>query len=178
MENKALWELDTSWDGFRWVNEADSENSVLSYIRRARHAADNVVVVANFTPVERPIYKIGVPLAGEYEVVFHSSAVKYGGNKRITKKVYKTKNMQFSDMMYTIEVAIDGNSVMFLKKKPADKAGGKPKRKRLHQKLLKKQQTKPKVQRLKKRQLRKQPRQRPLRKKHQQGQINRLNSRF
>ena len=32
MENKALWELDTSWDGFRWVNEADSENSVLSYI--------------------------------------------------------------------------------------------------------------------------------------------------
>ena len=128
MENKALWELDTSWDGFRWVNEADSENSVLSYIRRGRHAADNVVVVANFTPVERPIYKIGVPLAGESEVVFHSSAVKYGGNKRITKKVYKTKNMQFSDMMYTIEVAIDGNSVMFLKKKPADKAAASKKK--------------------------------------------------
>lgn len=128
MENKALWELDTSWDGFRWVNEADSENSVLSYIRRGRHAADNVVVVANFTPVERPIYKIGVPLAGEYEVVFHSSAVKYGGNKRITKKVYKTKNMQFSDMMYTIEVAIDGNSVMFLKKKPAEKAAASKKK--------------------------------------------------
>ena len=128
MENKALWELDTSWDGFRWVNEADSENSVLSYIRRGRHAADNVVVVANFTPVERPIYKIGVPLAGEYEVVFHSSAVKYGGNKRITKKVYKTKNMQFSDMMYTIEVAIDGNSVMFLKKKPTDKAAASKKK--------------------------------------------------
>lgn len=128
MENKALWELDTSWDGFRWVNEADSENSVLSYIRRGRRAADNVVVVANFTPVERPIYKIGVPLAGEYEVVFHSSAVKYGGNKRITKKVYKTKNMQFSDMMYTIEVAIDGNSVMFLKKKPADKAAASKKK--------------------------------------------------
>ena len=128
MENKALWELDTSWDGFRWVNEADRENSGLSYIRRGRHAADNVVVVANFTPVERPIYKIGVPLAGEYEVVFHSSAVKYGGNKRITKKVYKTKNMQFSDMMYTIEVAIDGNSVMFLKKKPADKAAASKKK--------------------------------------------------
>ncbi|HBZ13707.1 MAG TPA: hypothetical protein DEO51_08060, partial [Clostridiales bacterium] len=70
----------------------------------------------------------GVPLAGEYEVVFHSSAVKYGGNKRITKKVYKTKNMQFSDMMYTIEVAIDGNSVMFLKKKPADKAAASKKK--------------------------------------------------
>ena len=100
MENKALWELDTSWDGFRWVNEADSENSVLSYIRRGRHAADNVVVVANFTPVERPIYKIGVPLAGEYEVVFHSSAVKIRRKQNDYKEVYKTKNMQFSDMMY------------------------------------------------------------------------------
>ena len=36
--------------------------------------------------------------------------------------------MQFSDMMYTIEVAIDGNSVMFLKKKPADKAAASKKK--------------------------------------------------
>lgn len=118
LENKALWEFEDSWDGFRWVNEADNENSVLSYIRRGKRVADNVVVVANFTPVDRPIYKIGVPVAGEYEVVFHSNASKYGGTKRITKKTYKAERMQFSDMMYTIKVAVDGNSVMFIKKKP------------------------------------------------------------
>lgn len=177
MENKALWELDTSWDGFRWVNEADSENSVLSYIRRGRHAADNVVVVANFTPVERPIYKIGVPLAGEYEVVFHSSAVKYGGNKRITKKVYKTKNMQFSDMMYTIEVAIDGNSVMFLKKKPADKAAAS-KKKTTASKTAKKTTDKTESATAKKAAVKKTTATKTAAKKHQQGQINRLNSRF
>ena len=177
MENKALWELDTSWDGFRWVNEADSENSVLSYIRRGRHAADNVVVVANFTPVERPIYKIGVPLAGEYEVVFHSSAVKYGGNKRITKKVYKTKNMQFSDMMYTIEVAIDGNSVMFLKKKPADKAAAS-KKKTTTSKTAKKTTDKTESATAKKAAVKKTTATKTAAKKHQQGQINRLNSRF
>ena len=91
---------------------------MLSYIRRGKRVADNVVVVANFTPVDRPIYKIGVPVAGEYEVVFHSNASKYGGTKRITKKTYKAERMQFSDMMYTIKVAVDGNSVMFIKKKP------------------------------------------------------------
>lgn len=121
LENKACWEFENSWDGFRWVNEADSENSVLSYIRRGRRTADNVVVVANFTPVDRPVYKIGVPIAGEYEVVLHSEAVRYGGKRRVTKKTYKTKNMQYSDMMYTIEVAVDGNSVMLLKKKTVSK---------------------------------------------------------
>jgi 1,4-alpha-glucan branching enzyme len=121
IENKALWENEGGWDGFRWVNEADNENSVLSYIRRGKKQSDNVVVVANFTPVDRPIYKIGVPIAGDYEVVFHSNASKYGGTRRIAKKTYKAERMQFSDMMYTIKVAVDGNSVMFLKKKPSAK---------------------------------------------------------
>lgn len=57
-------------------------------------------------------------MAGNYEVVFNSNASKYGGEKRITKKTYKAENMQFSDMMYTIQVAVDGNSVMFIKRKP------------------------------------------------------------
>ena len=119
LENKAFWQCDDSWDGFRWVNEADSENSVLSYIRRSETPADNVVVVANFTPVDRPIYKIGVPVAGDYEVVLHSNASKYGGEKRTVKKTYKAKKMQYSDMDYTIEVSVDASSVMYIKKKPA-----------------------------------------------------------
>lgn len=116
LENKALWECDTNWDGFRWINESDNENSVISYIRRGRHSSDNVIVAVNFTPVDRPIYKIGVPDDGEYEVVINSNALKYGGSRRITKKTYKTQKIQFSDMPYTIEISIDGNSVLLLKK--------------------------------------------------------------
>ncbi|MBQ3471200.1 MAG: alpha amylase C-terminal domain-containing protein, partial [Clostridia bacterium] len=118
LDNKALWENETSWDGFRWVNEADNENSVLSYIRRGKNVNDNVVVVANFTPVSRPIYKIGVPVAGSYEVVLHSNASKYGGTRRVAKKTYKAVAQPYSDMAYTIEVEADGNSIMMLKKKP------------------------------------------------------------
>ncbi len=114
LKNGALWENDSSWEGFRWINDSDSENSVISYIRRGKR--DFVAVVANFTPVERPIYKIGVPESGTYSVVFSSDSAKYGGKtKRNTS--YKAEKMQFSDMDYTLTISIPGNSVMFIKKK-------------------------------------------------------------
>lgn len=125
LENKALWEIEQSWDGFRWINESDNENSVISYMRRGKKKNDFVIVVANFTPVDRPIYKIGVPSKGEYEVVLHSNASKYGGSRRMEKRTYKSKAMQYSDMPCTIEVAVDGNSVMYIKKKKAVKKTSK-----------------------------------------------------
>ncbi|MCD8391558.1 MAG: 1,4-alpha-glucan branching protein GlgB [Firmicutes bacterium] len=123
--HKAMWELDDGWDGFRWINDADSENSVLSYIRRGRKPEDNVVVVANFTPIDRPVYKIGVPEAGEYEVIIHSNSTKYGGNRLIRRKKYKTQKVQYSDMDYTIKVSVDANSVMYLMKIPEQEKGSK-----------------------------------------------------
>ena len=117
LDNPSFWINDTSWDGFRWINESDNENSVISYMRRGKTKDDFVIVVGNFTPVERPIYKIGVPSAGEYEVVLHPNSVKYGGTRKKAGKTYKAKAQQFSDMSHTIVVEVDPNSVMFIKKK-------------------------------------------------------------
>ncbi len=114
LDNNALWEFDDSWDGFKWINYSDNENSVISYMRRSED--DFVVVVSNFTPVERPIYKIGVPEAGEYEVVMSSDSKKYGGN--LTRRpTYRAKDAQYADMSHTITIKIPGNSTMFIKKK-------------------------------------------------------------
>lgn len=121
IENKALWELEQSWEGFRWINEADNENSVLSYIRRGKKPKDDVYVVANFTPVDRPVYKIGVPRAGEYEVVIHSNDIKYGGTRKIGKQVFKATKEQYSDMDYTIRVFVDASATMILKRKETTK---------------------------------------------------------
>lgn len=120
-EHPAFWENDISWEGFKWINEADSENSIFSYIRMGSKPQDNVIVAANFTPVDRPVYKLGVPLEGEYEVIIHSNSTKYGGNRLIRRKKYKTKAEQFSDMDYTIEVSIDANSVMYLMRRADEK---------------------------------------------------------
>ena len=64
-ENAALYELDNNPDGFMWVNDNCPEETVLSF---ARIASDDsmVLCVANFTPVEREYFKIGVPREGKY----------------------------------------------------------------------------------------------------------------
>ena len=116
-ENKALWIFEDSWDGFRWINEADNENSVVSYIRRGKKKEDMLAVVANFTALDRATYKIGVPYGGEYEVVIHSNSTEFGGTRRINKMTYTAKKEQFSDMDYTLSLTVDGNSVMILKQK-------------------------------------------------------------
>jgi 1,4-alpha-glucan branching enzyme len=118
LENKALWELEQSWDGFRWINESDNENSVFSYIRRGKKPADDIYVIANFTPVDRPVYKVGALKSGEYEVVMHSNSTKYGGSRRIGKKAFKAVEEQYSDMPYTLKVFADANSIMLLKRRP------------------------------------------------------------
>ena len=115
--NKALWELEQSWEGFRWINEADNENSVVSYIRKGKKPEDIVVVAANFTAIDRGTYKLGVPNGGEYEVVLHSNSTEFGGDRKINKMTYIAKKEPFSDMEYTITLPIDGNSAIVLKRK-------------------------------------------------------------
>ena len=58
-----LHELDASPDGFTWINADDSEQSVLSLVRKGHStSADEVLFVVNFTPIPRYNYRVGVPL--------------------------------------------------------------------------------------------------------------------
>ncbi len=74
-----LHELDFSQDGFAWIDCHDTDQSVVSYQRRARDGAF-VIVVLNFTPVPRRGYRIGVPRAGIYEELLNSDSAYYGGS--------------------------------------------------------------------------------------------------
>lgn len=116
-EEKALWQLEQSWDGFEWINEADNENSVVSYMRKGKEKDDLLVVAANFTALDRRNYKLGVPYEGEYEVILHSNSTEFGGERKINKMTYVARHEQFKDMEYTLSVPIDGNSAMILKRK-------------------------------------------------------------
>jgi 1,4-alpha-glucan branching enzyme len=76
----ALHELDADPAGFEWIDCSDSEQSVITFVRRARQPSDLVVVACNFTPVPRVGYRIGVPRAGLYREQLNSDAALYGGN--------------------------------------------------------------------------------------------------
>ncbi len=76
----ALFEQDFDWRGFEWLDCNDADNSVLTFLRRASHPADCLVVAANFTPVVREQYRVGVPEPGYYSEIFNTDAQKYSGS--------------------------------------------------------------------------------------------------
>jgi 1,4-alpha-glucan branching enzyme len=75
----ALYELDFDAAGFEWIDAQDSEASVLSYLRKSSDGR-MVLVVANFTPVLRENYMLGVPRAGYWAERLNSDATLYGGS--------------------------------------------------------------------------------------------------
>jgi len=78
--HKALHELQFDTTGFEWIDGSDRTNSVIAYIRKGKAKSDQLVVIANLTPVVRHNYRIGVPLEGSYEVVLNSDDQQYWGS--------------------------------------------------------------------------------------------------
>ena len=76
----SLHQVDFEPAGFSWIDCNDNENSVISMIRRARDPHDFTVMLANFTPVPRPGYRIGVPEGGWYRELLNSDGAMYGGS--------------------------------------------------------------------------------------------------
>ncbi|HEY6140270.1 MAG TPA: 1,4-alpha-glucan branching protein GlgB [Thermoanaerobaculia bacterium] len=75
----ALHELDFSPDGFEWIDCCDSENCVVSLMRKSK-GDDVVVVVMSYTPIPRHNYAIGVPAGGRWREILNSDAALYGGS--------------------------------------------------------------------------------------------------
>jgi len=75
----ALYEIDFEPAGFEWMDCHDSEQSVLSFVRRARDPRDLVLCVSNFTPVPRAGYRVGVPIPGFYAEIVNTDGAAYGG---------------------------------------------------------------------------------------------------
>ncbi len=79
-QEQALHEADGDWRGFEWVDVSDADNSLISFLRRAKDPEDFLLVVLNFTPSVHHDYKFGVPQVGDYEVILNSDSEFYGGS--------------------------------------------------------------------------------------------------
>jgi 1,4-alpha-glucan branching enzyme len=78
----ALHALDFDPEGFQWIEADDAARSVYAWIRRGGPEDPNVVVICNFTPIERPGYRIGLPFAGTWREALNTDAALYGGGGR------------------------------------------------------------------------------------------------
>ena len=85
IKEPSLHQIAFHTDGFEWIDYSDNQNSVLAYIRKSDK--DQVVVVANFTPVVHENYRIGVPEAEAYNELLNTDAKEYWGSNCLNKKV-------------------------------------------------------------------------------------------
>jgi len=71
---------DCDYTGFEWINFDDSASSMISWVRKGDNPDDLMVFVANFTPVPRTDYRLGVPREGYYKEILNSDSEMYFGS--------------------------------------------------------------------------------------------------
>jgi len=112
----ALYEVDFQWQGFQWIDCNDADASVLSFIRRARDQQDSMVVVANFTPVAREKYRVGVPDPGWYRELFNSDAECYGGSNYGNGGGVMAEPVPWMGMSYSLPLRLPPLAVLYFKR--------------------------------------------------------------
>ena len=113
----ALHELDCDPRGFEWVDANDSDNSVISLLRFAGANDDDdvILVAANFTPVPRYGYRIGVPRGGFWREVLNSDAREYGGSGIGNAGGFDADEQAEHARPYSLNLTLPPLGVVFLK---------------------------------------------------------------
>ena len=101
-KNKAMYEMDSDPAGFQWINADDCFRSIYSFMRHSRDGKKNLLFVCNFTPVERPDYRVGVPRRKQLKLVLNSDDEKYGGKGGERPLIYKPVKQECDGQKYSI----------------------------------------------------------------------------
>ena len=102
----ALFEKGFSGEGFEWISYDDTENSVISYIRKGNNAKEAVIVVCNFTPNIIDNYKIGIPKKGKLKEIFNSDEKKYGGSGVTNSNRLAIKQASWNGKKYSVALTL------------------------------------------------------------------------
>lgn len=113
--NRCLYELDSSWDGFEWINANDAERSIFSFIRKSKDGKNNLLFVINFTPVERPDYRVGVPRKKTYKLILNSEDPEFFGSDSDREISYKAVKSECDGREYSFAYPLPGFGVAVFK---------------------------------------------------------------
>ncbi len=103
---KAMHEVDFSFDGFEWIDCNDSDHSVISFIRKSRASEDILVFICNFTPVVYDDYRIGVPFEVYYKELLNSDSESYGGSNIGNLGGVQADNIPQMQRPYSLKIRI------------------------------------------------------------------------
>lgn len=110
-----LFQLDNTYDGFKWIEHTNHQESILAF-ERIDKKGEKLLAIFNFTPVERKDYPIGVDEKGSYGTIINSDHMRFGGSTPRIKS-YKTHEEGFHGRDYHIKVNIPPLGGLYLKLK-------------------------------------------------------------
>ncbi len=114
LNNSEFYEIDYSWEGFRWLTPDDNQNNVVAFERKNK-AGETIVCVANFSPVRREHYRVGLD-AGRYEEILNSNNAEFGGNGRHYGTI-ESYAVRVNGWENSIELTLEPNSAVYFKKR-------------------------------------------------------------
>ena len=123
-----LWELDFSWEGFEWIEANDNQANTVAFLRKDTKG-NALVIVCNFSPVDRTGYTVGVPVPGVYSVVFNSDDLDFGGKGGGDHEPVRSRYVESQGREQSITISLPPMSAVIYKctrkfpvrKKKADK---------------------------------------------------------
>ena len=121
-----LWEVDYSWNGFKWISNDDFEQNIIAF-KRISKRGDELIAIVNFSPAERHNYLIGAE-KGIYTEIFNSNNKEYGGTGTGNKDKIISLSNSIHGYDFSISLTLPPLSIVFLKKEAeykVNKKGGK-----------------------------------------------------
>ena len=113
--NPCMYDQDTSWAGFEWINADDRDRSIFSFVRKSKNGKNNLLFVINFTPVAREDYRVGVPKNKTYKLVLNSEDPKFNGTDKDRKESYRAVKKECDGRQYSIAYPLPAYGVAVFK---------------------------------------------------------------
>jgi len=124
IQEPALSVLENDPEGFSWIDPHDSDNSVVSFMRKGTDPEDTLIFVCNFTPVPRHGYRLGVPLAGVYREILNSDASCYGGSGLVNPQEMPSGPVYWQSCPHSILLTLPPLGTVILKKQRSAETKG------------------------------------------------------
>ncbi len=115
ISNPCMYELDSSWDGFEWINADDGDRSIFSFVRKSKDKKNNLLFVINFTPVERLEYRVGVLKRKVHKLILNSEDPKFNGSDTSRPVSYKPEKIECDNQPYSIAYPLPAYGVAVFK---------------------------------------------------------------
>ncbi|USD63134.1 1,4-alpha-glucan branching protein GlgB [Vibrio sp. SCSIO 43140] len=111
---KALFDQDSDPKGFEWRLQDAAEASILAH-ERISEDGERVLVVSNFTPVPHEAFRLGVPLAGRYELLLSTDDALYAGSDFGVVPVAETEAVESESQPQSLSLKLPPLSTVFYK---------------------------------------------------------------